>query len=113
MAHQQPSRFGDLVANIAGAMFFGTPHSRSDNPQFWYNAATILKYNLKVRGKDAITLDIANMLAEACRSFETAFDRIPVLSVYETQPTRVSRHVKSKEVLVSYFGIHLSPTGLN
>jgi hypothetical protein len=113
LAHQQTSRFRDLVANIAGAMFFGTPHSRSDNPQFWFNTATILKYNSRVRGKDAITTDIANVLAEACRTFETAFDRIPVLSVYETQATRVSRHVKSKGVLVSQIHIYPSLTGLN
>ena len=102
MAHQQTSRFRDLVANIAGAMFFGTPHSRSDSPNLWDNTATILKYNSRIRGKDVITPDIATVLAEACRSFETAFDRIPVLSVYETQATRVStRHVKSKGVFVS------------
>ncbi len=93
-------------------MFFGTPHSRSEDPKFWYNAATILKYNSRVRGKDVITLDIANVLAEACRSFETAFDRIPVLSVYETQVTRVSRHVKSKGVLVRQILIYPSLTNL-
>jgi hypothetical protein len=48
-----------------------------------------------------ITSDVASMLAEACRCFETAFDQIPVLSVYETQETRVAGRVTSNKLLVS------------
>jgi hypothetical protein len=48
-----------------------------------------------------ISSDIASVLADACQCFEMAFDQIPVLSVYETQETRVAGRVTSNRLLVS------------
>lgn len=101
LAYQQTSHFRELVASIAGLMLFGTPHSRTDLPHVWQNSAMILRYNSRIRTKDIITSDIASVLADACRCFETAFDQIPVLSVYETQDTRVVGRVTSNRLLVS------------
>ncbi|BDD64229.1 hypothetical protein MAP00_009067 [Monascus purpureus] len=96
------SQFSELWKNMAGAIFLGTPHSTSPDVHTWEKAGAILR--LYARTKNAPIRPNpkeSEKLAQICSLFEQVFNQIPVLSAYETSPTRIGSFLSSKVLLVS------------
>lgn len=91
---------------MAGAIFLGTPHSTSPDVHTWEKAGAILR--LYARTKNAPIRPNpkeSEKLAQICSLFEQVFNQIPVLSAYETSPTRIGSFLSSK-VLVGWRPIY-------
>lgn len=100
LVHQQATEFRRLWRTIAGAVFLGTPHSQSEDPNSWQNAGTILRlHSRSKKAKLPISSEIARRLAKVSLSFEQAFDLVPVLSVFELSETRLGGYLSSKTIV--------------
>ena len=88
-AHQTSTSETDLEDVTAGIIFLGTPHTTSDDDKSWEKWRWILKAGRKDIPKQSQTDDDIKMLSELCRNFENLNLQIPVLSVFETEPTKV------------------------
>jgi hypothetical protein len=100
LIHQQASDFRPLRRSIASVIFLGTPHSQSEDLKLWENAGAILRLHAKSKhSKLQFSREIAKRLAKVSRSFEQAFDLIPILSAFELNGTRVGGYLSSKIVV--------------
>lgn len=100
LIHQQATDFRQLRRAIAGAIFLGTPHARSNDPLSWQNAGAILRLHSKSKNtKIHPTAEVSKRLARISLSFEQAFDLIPVLSAYESRETRIGGFLSTKTIV--------------
>lgn len=78
----------------------GTPHCKDENMALWQRSLFILKAQLRsVSDKCLNTADIA-MLANVCRLFESIDLQCPILSVFETRVTKISRRLRAPKKII-------------
>jgi hypothetical protein len=91
---------------LAGIAFLSTPHNTLDTTNAWQRAVSILRSNLRVDPEKLMTSEDATLLANVSYRFEQMDLACPILSVFETKPTKVHRFWASK-VLVCYALVQL------
>jgi hypothetical protein len=99
LAHQN-QQYQDLLTRIACTIFISSPHSHSEEPDEWQTVNLIWKKYSRTKVKQVVDLTTVTLLAKDCRSFEHAFERVPILSVYETAPTRTGSRLTSASAIV-------------
>ncbi|OBT69736.1 hypothetical protein VE03_00897 [Pseudogymnoascus sp. 23342-1-I1] len=84
-------RYMALLNIVAGVVFFGTPHPKTKEREEWYRLTLLLKLagDLPKRFIAQSELD-ANAAATICEDFEQSGLDATVLSIYETNPTKIS-----------------------
>ena len=95
--------FEKLLCRLAGLVYLGTPHPTFDKPQEWSRLSHLLKACTKLSWK-AIERSAAQISSTAriSRLFDDAGFQLPVLSIYEGKPTKISsKFMGSKREVVS------------
>lgn len=88
IAYQNPQQFRTLLRNIGGIILLGCPHTTSNNIDDWQNISAILRSFLKSKSKHVLTRQATEGLAADCLGFVQAMDKVPVLSMFETEKAR-------------------------
>lgn len=88
-ANERSFQFRSLFRALAGLIFFGTPHSISEEERNWQNAMYAMRPAGTIRKKNPIARDDARMLGSASLRFEQSMNAIPILAIYETRLTKV------------------------
>ncbi|KAL8963647.1 MAG: hypothetical protein Q9193_000116 [Seirophora villosa] len=88
-AYQRDHNFRRLLQALAGVILFGTPHSTSDNVESWDSPALLVQIGLISKKKRSLDPSDIEKFARFSREFEQASVLAPILSVYETQSTKV------------------------
>ena len=85
-------------------MLLGTPHSASEDTKSWHSPALLLQTGTVSKKKDSIDQKDVEKFAKFCLEFEQANILTPILSIYESQPTKVKTSlVSTKKLHVSTF----------
>lgn len=84
-------RYRELLNIVAGVVFFGTPHTTTKQRKQWHRLTLLLKLagDLPKRFIAQSEVD-ANAAASICEDFEQSGLDATVLSIYETNPTKIS-----------------------
>ncbi len=116
IAHEQSYRYGSILGSVAGIIFLGTPHrgiTDADTLARWLailGSTANFKKPLAIP-EHRIPLETA-MLTQLANRFEVVNIQAPVLSVTESEKTRVYKSMlRTKSLLVSdchHFEIRLS-----
>lgn len=90
-AYLQQSNFRQFLQALAGVVLFGTPHSTSEDTESWQSSVLLEQVGLISKSKKRKTLDPGDIekFARFSLRFEQASVIAPILSIYETQPTKV------------------------
>ena len=94
----------DLLNAIAGVVFFGTPHTKKRQTEDWYRLTMLLSLAGRLPKRFVAQSEAdANAAAFICEDFEQSGLEVPVLSIYETKPTKVrsARRILRDSVMVS------------
>lgn len=67
----------------------------------WKNCTLILKSISRFGPKATLTHDDSSHLADVCRRFDHIHIQTPIISVYETQETKLRQGLKTKKLVVS------------
>lgn len=97
--------YRNFLRTLAGVVLLGTPHSNIENEK-WYNAALAVQPSSKKNR--AINSDDVSKLANSSMLFEQAAVEVPILSVHETEKTKIKTGTfKTTKTLVSLFSINI------
>jgi len=115
----------DVLNVIAGVLFFGTPHTKTKEPEHWCRLTKLLNFVAKLPKTFLAHSEAdANAAAIICEDFEQSGLEAPVLSIYETRPTKVrsprwllkdtvivsaDRFLSESILLTVYFSWSISP----
>ncbi|KAL8708967.1 MAG: hypothetical protein Q9225_007521 [Loekoesia sp. 1 TL-2023] len=88
-AYEQQFNFRHFLQALAGVVLFGTPHSTSENIDSWQSPALLVQTGIISRKKKFLDTDDVERFAKFSLQFEQASVIAPILSVYETQPSKV------------------------
>ncbi|KAL8833097.1 MAG: hypothetical protein Q9170_004506 [Blastenia crenularia] len=88
-AYQQQLNFRQFLLALAGVIFFGTPHSTSEDIESWQNPALLVQAGLLSKKKKYFDPNEIEKFARFSLRFEQACVVAPILSIYETQPTKI------------------------
>jgi len=94
----------DVLNTIAGVLFFGTPHTKIKEPEQWYRLTQLLNFAARLPKRFLAHSEAdANAAAIICEDFEQSGLEVPVLSIYETRPTKIrsARWLLKNTVMVS------------
>ena len=85
-----PVQHRNTLDLIAGVVFFGSPHIKKDAPENWARLTRLLQFAGKWP-KHFLVLSELDAVAAAsiCEDFEQLGIEAPVLSIYETKPTKL------------------------
>ncbi|MCJ1384991.1 hypothetical protein MMC17_008109 [Xylographa soralifera] len=86
---QQPHRFHDFLETISGIIFVATPHITKSDQASLESFSRILKADLKSVTKKTINKRDMSYLAFPGMRFEEVGMQIAILSIFETQETRL------------------------
>ncbi|KAL8731036.1 MAG: hypothetical protein Q9166_003687 [cf. Caloplaca sp. 2 TL-2023] len=101
-AYQQQYNFRHFLQALAGVVLFGTPHSTSEEIKSWQSPALLEQSGIISKKKKSLDPDDIERFAKFSLQFEQANVIAPILSIYETQPTKVKTPLWSvKKVPVS------------
>ena len=89
VAHEDPLLYRPLLKSVSGAILFATPHDSSGNKQFWQYLNYAFQGLLSSRKRRGISAEDCGLLTHACLGFEQARVRTSILSLYETEVTRL------------------------
>lgn len=81
---------GKILLNmIAGVVLFGTPHTKTKQPEQWCRLTPLLSLVGKLPKRFIAQSETdANAVAIICEEFEQSGLEATVLSIYETKPTK-------------------------
>ncbi|MCJ1382412.1 hypothetical protein MMC17_005525 [Xylographa soralifera] len=96
-ANERSFQFKLILRATAGIIFLGTPHSISEEEKDWQNVTYAMRPAGSVKKKSRIAKEDARKLASTALRFEQSVGSIPVLSIYETQRTKVRYSIISSE----------------
>lgn len=104
-AYQQQFNFRNFLQALAAIILIGTPHSTSEDIDSWQSATLLVQSGLITKKKKSLDPGDIEKFAKFSLQFEEANVLAPILSVFETQPSRIKTHVMSayKKVFVSKF----------
>lgn len=94
----------DILNLVAGVLFFGTPHTKTKKPEQWCRLTLLLNFAARLPKRFLAHSEAdANAAAIICEDFEQSGLEAPVLSIYETRPTKVrsARWMLKDTVMVS------------
>jgi hypothetical protein len=74
---------------LAGIIFLGVPHLTTINDERWDIWRTILRLCLNNVSKSGLQGHDIQLLTSVCQNFDGLNIQIPILSVYETIPTKI------------------------
>lgn len=88
-ATQQFTRFRDIIELVSGIVLLATPHFKNSGDESAKQLSLVLRSDLMANPKKAFSrLDLSG-LAYTSWQFEELKLKIPVLSCYETVPTKL------------------------
>lgn len=87
LVHEQSNKYRQFLRELAAIVLLGTPHS--SNSLDWKSFANVLYSGSGTQKKRVMTDEEMHMLAESSAMFERAGVLTPLISVYETQKTKV------------------------
>lgn len=96
---------------LAGIIFFGTPHKKKNHPESGARVTWLLKH---AGSMPKLFLAISELdsvaLINICEDFEQSDVQAPVLSVYETKPTKLKERfwLSRSEVVSARYPIRLT-----
>lgn len=84
--NQRQNRF---LRAVAGLLCLGTPHSTSDDEQVWQSITSLVPTGTFGKKQKSIGEEDLSLLSQCCLQFEQAGVQFPILSVYETQDSKI------------------------
>jgi hypothetical protein len=99
---------------LSGIILFGTPHTTKPHQEGWIVLSFLLRTYFQLTGQTLKQAELeGGTVAQLSEKFEELVDSIPLISVYESKPTRTSIGLfGSKKRLVSHLDRSLSEFGI-
>jgi hypothetical protein len=106
-AGKQLTRFKGLLDYVAGVIFIATPHFKTIDKDTPLRFSRLLGTELSQKSKQLFSSEDLLSISHTCMRFEEISTLMPILSCYETHPTKLKRPgllkqmLKSEKVIVS------------
>lgn len=92
----------------AGFIFMGTPHPRNNDESLELHNRFLRTFAERSRQNQKMSNAEASQLTRLSMQFERLSHTSPVLTVYETQETRLGSWLRTKKLMVRLCGIYLN-----
>ena len=83
------SKFQGLMATISGIVFLGTPHITKKNEEGMQQLLLTMRSDLMSGSRRPLEQEDLSSIVDTCLRFAEMRPRIPILSCYETQQTKL------------------------